>query len=98
LGLISKRLAAGKRFFPIVYLPRTRMNISFRILETRGNRKTEEKPQRKVFHSLLGRALDELDALGDVGREARVACLEELLLGVVGLADYVYGFFSAGGL
>jgi hypothetical protein len=49
-------------------------------------------------NSLLGRVLDELDTLGDVALETSVACLEELLLVVVGAADYINGLLSTTGL
>lgn len=44
------------------------------------------------------RALDKLDALGDVALEAIIGDLEKLLLVVIGAADNVNGLLSTGRL
>jgi hypothetical protein len=54
--------------------------------------------ERPFGDSLLGRVQDELDTLGDVALEIRVASLEELLLVFVGAADDIDGLLSTAGL
>jgi len=49
-------------------------------------------------HSLWRWVLDELDTLADVTLEASIACLEQLLLVRVGLADNVLGLLGSVGL